>query len=110
MRSPGLPLASAVYRIPFDARQIPTKETVGSKAHNLMRIAACGLPVPPAFVLGTEIAGIICARARRRSPVSPKSSIGSCASSARAPVGGSAMPSGLCWFPFVLALPSRCRA
>ena len=40
MRSPGLPLASAVYRIPFDARQIPAKETVGSKAHNLMRIAA----------------------------------------------------------------------
>jgi pyruvate, orthophosphate dikinase len=57
MRSPGPPLASAVYRIPFDdpARQIPAKETVGSKAHNLMRLAACGLPVPPAFVLGTEI-------------------------------------------------------
>jgi pyruvate,orthophosphate dikinase len=57
MRSPGSPLASAVYRIPFDghASEIPAKETVGSKAHNLMRIAACGLPVPPAFVLGTEI-------------------------------------------------------
>jgi pyruvate, orthophosphate dikinase len=57
MRSPGQPLASAVYRIPFDgdAGEIPTKETVGSKAHNLMRLAAGGLPVPPGFVLGTDI-------------------------------------------------------
>jgi pyruvate, orthophosphate dikinase len=57
MRSPGPPLASAVYRIPFDdlGRQIPAKESVGSKAHNLMRLAASGFPVPPAFVLGTDI-------------------------------------------------------
>ncbi len=28
---------------------------MGSKAHNLMRLAGRGLPVPPAFVLGTEV-------------------------------------------------------
>ena len=51
------PLAGEVYRIPFDGdpKQLPTKDTVGSKAHNLMRLAGCGLPVPPAFVLGTGI-------------------------------------------------------
>jgi len=50
-------LAHGVYRIPYDgpAQEIPTKETVGSKAHNLMRLAGRGLPVPPAFVLSTEI-------------------------------------------------------
>jgi len=50
-------LAGAIYRIPFNgtARQIPAAETVGSKAHNLMRLAARGLPVPPAFILGTEV-------------------------------------------------------
>jgi len=46
-----------IYRIPFEGptAEIPPKETVGSKAHNLMRMAACGLPVPPAFVIGTQI-------------------------------------------------------
>ncbi len=55
--APGLPLAGAIFRTPFDgaAEQIPAKETVGSKSHNLMRLAARGLPVPPAFVLGTEV-------------------------------------------------------
>ena len=50
-------LAGAIYRIPFDgaAGRIPAKEAVGSKAHNLMRLAGRGLPVPPAFVLGTEV-------------------------------------------------------
>lgn len=37
------------------ARQhaVPTPEAIGFKAHNLARMAALGLPVPPAFVLGT---------------------------------------------------------
>lgn len=30
-------------------------EAVGGKAHNLMRLDAIGLPVPPAFVLGTSV-------------------------------------------------------
>lgn len=49
--------AIAVYRIPFDghARELPTKEEVGSKAHNLMVMARSGLPVPPGFVLGTGL-------------------------------------------------------
>ena len=37
----------------------PPPEAVGFKAHNLARMAALGLPVPPAFVLGTAW----CARA-----------------------------------------------
>ncbi len=50
-------LAADVYRIPFDgaARELPTKEIVGSKAHNLMRLARRALPVPPAFVLSTAL-------------------------------------------------------
>ncbi|MDE3010709.1 MAG: pyruvate, phosphate dikinase, partial [Pseudomonadota bacterium] len=35
----------------------PGPEAVGGKAHNLMRMAALGLPVPPAFVLGTAWCG-----------------------------------------------------
>jgi phosphoenolpyruvate synthase/pyruvate phosphate dikinase len=54
-------LSGAIYRIPFDgaAGQIPARETVGSKAHNLMRLAGRGLPVPPAFVLAQRFAGTI---------------------------------------------------
>jgi len=50
-------IASHVHRIPFDGVGdiIPAKEVVGSKAHNLMRIARRGLRVPPAFVLATDI-------------------------------------------------------
>jgi pyruvate,orthophosphate dikinase len=44
-----------VYRIPYDGSDdaLPSKEMVGSKAHNLMRMARRGLLVPPGFVLGT---------------------------------------------------------
>lgn len=54
---PDVSLAKDVYRIPCDgpATQIPDREVVGSKAHNLMRLAARQLPVPPAFVLSTDI-------------------------------------------------------
>ncbi len=45
-----------VYRIPYDGgAELPTKETVGSKAYNLMRMARRGLPVPPGFVFGTDL-------------------------------------------------------
>lgn len=49
--------APVIYRIPFDGspRDLPSKETVGSKAHNLMRMAQSGLPMPPGFVLGTDL-------------------------------------------------------
>lgn len=40
---------------------IPGPEAIGFKAHNLARMAALGLPVPPAFVLGTGW----CAQAER---------------------------------------------
>jgi pyruvate, orthophosphate dikinase len=52
-----LSLAMEVYRIPFEgsAAQMPTKETVGSKAYNLMRLGRRDLPVPPAFVLSTQV-------------------------------------------------------
>lgn len=32
----------------------PTRENMGSKAHNLLRMASMGLPVPPALVVGTH--------------------------------------------------------
>ncbi len=45
-----------VYRIPFQGEErLPSKEAVGSKAHNLMRMARRGLSIPPGFVLGTEV-------------------------------------------------------
>jgi hypothetical protein len=46
------PLDKEVYRIPFDgpASPIPTKDMVGSKAHNLMRLARRAMTPPAAFV------------------------------------------------------------
>jgi pyruvate, orthophosphate dikinase len=32
----------------------PTRDNMGSKAHNLLRMASMGLPVPPALVVGTH--------------------------------------------------------
>lgn len=49
--------SNLVYRIGGDGTNgpLPAKELVGSKAYNLMRLAARGLPVPPAFVLSTKL-------------------------------------------------------
>jgi pyruvate,orthophosphate dikinase len=33
---------------------LPSREEVGSKAFNLMRMAQLGLPIPPGFVIGTQ--------------------------------------------------------
>lgn len=46
------------------AEGIPGPAAIGFKAHNLARMAALGLPVPPAFVLGTGW----CAQAERLTP------------------------------------------
>ncbi len=58
-RRPRVPSDEAVdvYRIPSDGAggAPPSKDIVGSKAHNLMRMAGRGLPVPPGFVLGTNL-------------------------------------------------------
>jgi pyruvate, orthophosphate dikinase len=35
--------------------ELPSKDRFGSKAVSLMRMAAAGLPVPPGFVIGTEV-------------------------------------------------------
>ena len=50
-------LKGAIFRIPFEgpAGALPSKDSVGSKAHNLMRMARIGLPVPAGFVLGTDL-------------------------------------------------------
>jgi len=40
-----------IARIPAGSNELPAAESVGAKAANLARIAALGLPVPPAFVL-----------------------------------------------------------
>lgn len=55
-RSPA-PAKLDVHRIPYDgaAVELPTKEMVGAKAYNLMRMARRGLTVPPGFVLGTAV-------------------------------------------------------
>lgn len=47
-----------------DTRGI-TPEDVGSKAYNLMRVEGLGLPVPPAFVLGTAMCREVLARGGR---------------------------------------------
>ncbi len=46
---------------PQAGADVPPPEAIGFKAHNLARMAALGLPVPPAFVLGTDW----CAQARQ---------------------------------------------
>ncbi len=55
-RSPA-PAKLDVHRIPYDgaAVELPTKEMVGAKAYNLMRMARRGLYRPPGFVLGTAV-------------------------------------------------------
>lgn len=49
--------AHYVHSIPFDGPPagLPAKAVVGSKAHNLMRMAQRQLPVPPGFVLSTDL-------------------------------------------------------
>ncbi len=37
------------------AASLPPIEEIGAKAHGLVRLAGLGLPVPPAFVLGTDL-------------------------------------------------------
>ena len=51
-------MSEAPVLIACGTAQAPTTpEAVGFKAHNLARMAALGLPVPPAFVLGTAWCG-----------------------------------------------------
>lgn len=54
---PDADAAMDVHRIPYDGAEemLPSKDMVGSKAHNLMRLARRGLPVPQGFVLGTGL-------------------------------------------------------
>lgn len=56
MKENGI-LSRAIHRVPWDGSGdvLPSKDEVGSKAHNLMRMARAGLPVPPGFVLSTDI-------------------------------------------------------
>ncbi len=59
-RDPQQPPPSAAHAValigcgaPAPGRALAPPEAIGFKAHNLARMAALGLPVPPAFVLGT---------------------------------------------------------
>ena len=50
-----------IVRIDGESTGQHSAETIGAKASNLARMAALGLPVPPAFVLPIELgAAIIC--------------------------------------------------
>ena len=44
-----------VFLLPNAPAAAIGKEDIGSKAHGLMRLTQLGLPVPPAFVLGTHL-------------------------------------------------------
>ncbi len=48
-----------IVRIHAGSSEQPPAEIVGAKAANLARMAALGLPVPPAFVLPVELCGAI---------------------------------------------------
>ncbi|MBI1204082.1 MAG: pyruvate, phosphate dikinase [Rhodopseudomonas sp.] len=50
-----------IVRIGAGSTEQPTAEIVGGKAANLARMAALGLPVPPAFVLPIELCAAIVA-------------------------------------------------
>lgn len=51
-----------------DSHLHPSGQTMGFKAWNLLRMAQMGLPVPPAFVLGTHYCTDPAARAQAASP------------------------------------------
>jgi len=53
-----------IVRISNQSKQAHAAETIGAKAANLERMAALGLPVPPAFVLPIGL----CAAAARGDP------------------------------------------
>jgi pyruvate,orthophosphate dikinase len=54
-------MAMQIVRIDGESTGQHSAETIGAKASNLARMAALGLPVPPAFVLPIELgAAIIC--------------------------------------------------
>jgi pyruvate,orthophosphate dikinase len=58
-----------IVRIGGESDDLPSAERVGAKAANLARVAALGLPVPPAFVLPVELCAAIVkgeAEARQR--------------------------------------------
>ena len=51
---PGaVPAAPHLIGCGMPAAEVPDAAAIGSKAHNLARMARLGLPVPPAFVIGT---------------------------------------------------------
>ncbi|MFA5902043.1 MAG: hypothetical protein WC829_23355, partial [Hyphomicrobium sp.] len=55
-----------IYRLISGARAaLPSREDVGNKALNLMVMAQAGLPVPPGFVLGTELCRAYMQQGRR---------------------------------------------
>ncbi len=51
-----------IIRIGDGSTERPSAENVGAKAANLARVAALGLPVPPAFVLPVELCSAIVRR------------------------------------------------
>jgi pyruvate,orthophosphate dikinase len=48
-----------IVRINVGTTELPPAESVGAKAANLARVAALGLPVPPAFVLPIDLCAAI---------------------------------------------------
>ncbi|MEI9899824.1 MAG: PEP/pyruvate-binding domain-containing protein [Hyphomicrobium sp.] len=55
-----------IYRLSSGAQGgLPAREDVGNKALNLMVMAQAGLPVPPGFVLGTELCRAYMQQGRR---------------------------------------------
>lgn len=65
MAEPAAPTLLACGTSP-QPQAVPPAALVGNKAHNLARMAALGLPVPPAFVIGADW----CARAQA-GPLNP---------------------------------------
>lgn len=51
------PAIPAIFSFPASGpvSELPSREWVGSKAAGLMRMAKAGLPIPPGFVIGTEV-------------------------------------------------------
>ncbi|MBY9051429.1 hypothetical protein K7462_29570, partial [Pseudomonas fluorescens] len=51
-----------IVRIGAGATELHSADEIGAKAANLARMAALGLPVPPAFVLPVKLCADIIAR------------------------------------------------
>ena len=99
-----------IVRIGGVSTEQHSADAIGNKAANLARMAALGLPVPPAFVLPVKL----CAAIIEKNPHAEhdlRDGLKEGMSSWKAPpASASATAGSRCWYRFARARRGRCRA